>query len=386
MTRILWPLAVCLCIFAPFNDTAAHGNDEFQEALNILTNASKHQGNELSKAWLTVVRSPSAQLPNVMVALDKSDDVGINWVNSAVDAILSRDKSASVEPVEEIVLAANHKAVTRKTALDVLTRMSAKRADSITMRLLNDPVAEFRHPAIAKLIDEAQQFVDDDQKEKALEVYQTALAAARDERQVQAIAKAIESLGQKVDLQKHFGYLTQWQIIGPFDNTDAAGFDKAYPPEKLTLDTYDQPNGIFGSETLTGKDGKVGWKGFKTEEPNGNVDLNKVLEKQPEVVAYGATVINSSRPRDVQLRLRIQNAHKVWLNGKLVASQPIGHTGNAFDQYIVDAPLKQGKNLLVVKSCQIKPPMAMAFFETWHFCVRVTDKTGGAVVNQETTL
>jgi hypothetical protein len=64
----------------------------------------------------------------------------------------------------------------------------------------------------------------------------------------------------------------------------------------------------------------------------------------------------------------------------MVMAQPVGHTGNFFDQYTVPVTLRKGANLIVVKSVQIEPPQADPWFSAWQFCVRVSDETGAAIL------
>src|SRR5436309_2187355 len=67
----------------------------------------------------------------------------------------------------------------------------------------------------------------------ALKEYQAALAASLDVEQIKRIAKKVKELGgAEVDLTRRLGFLTQWQVIGPFDNSAGAGFHKAFAPEK----------------------------------------------------------------------------------------------------------------------------------------------------------
>jgi hypothetical protein len=176
-----------------------------------------------------------------------------------------------------------------------------------------------------------------------------------------------------------------WQIIGPFDYGDGKGFDTAYPPEALTLENYDGDTGIFSDVRYPGKadDEHVGWKAYINTARNGSVDLNKAVGELRDSVAYGATVFKSDREQEVQLRLRQQNSAKLWLNGELVFSQPVGHTGNFFDQYTVPVKLKKGPNLILVKSCQWPGPVYHPFVGNWQLSVRVTDETGNAILSMD---
>ena len=58
----------------------------------------------------------------------------------------------------------------------------------------------------------------------------------------------------------------KYYYIGPFDNTENAGFDTVYPPEKE----------IDLAKTYTGKDGqKVAWKEMTDFKVGGIVDLKR---------------------------------------------------------------------------------------------------------------
>ena len=111
----------------------------------------------------------------------------------------------------------------------------------------------------------------------------------------------------------------KWKLIGPFDSTNQAGFDVAYPPEKEFRPdaTYEGKNGA-----------KVRWIDAATEDEFGLVDLNKALSKHKGAVAYAACEFETDRPRQVDLRLGCINANKLWLNGELLARHDKYHTGH----------------------------------------------------------
>src|SRR5207248_8067014 len=106
-------------------------------------------------------------------------------------------------------------------------------------------------------------------KEAAVAAFKQLLAAARDQDQVDAIARELKGRGVAVDLQKQFNFIGRWLLLGPFDNTKMAGFDKAYPPE----------HGIDVQADYSGKQGKIRWIEHATADPHGMVDLNTALGK-----------------------------------------------------------------------------------------------------------
>ena len=87
-----------------------------------------------------------------------------------------------------------------------------------------------------------------------------ALAAARDADQVDALAKKLGELGVKVDLSAHYGFVLDWKLIAPFDNTRGVGYKADYPPEeKVEL-----------TKSFKGKNGaEAKWVDHSTADPRG---------------------------------------------------------------------------------------------------------------------
>jgi hypothetical protein len=125
---------------------------------------------------------------------------------------------------------------------------------------------------------------------------------------VNAFAKHLKQLGHPVELPKVFGWLTQWKVIGPFDNTARAGFNEVFPPEER----------IDFAAGYDGKNGKVRWQEFTAVGDYGMVDLNKPCGMLKEVTGYACTEVQSDSARAVELRLGCKNGWKIWLNGKFL--------------------------------------------------------------------
>ena len=193
------------------------------------------------------------------------------------------------------------------------------------------------------------------------------MRSARDLDQVEAIKDKLDEMGEKVDLQSHFGFLANWKLIGPFDNTDKSGFNKPYGPEA----------GLASKESYVGKKTIVKWKDHQTEEDMGDVDLNDVLGKNMGAIAYAYTEFEASEAIDVDLRLISKNANKIWVNGELVMQNELYHSGSQFDQYIAQASMKAGKNQVLVKLCQNEQTEPWA--QDWKFQLRVCDELGTGI-------
>lgn len=357
-----------------------------QRALATVATAEPEglNSNQVAQAWKTVAQADYQQLPLIFDALDTTDGLGGNWISMALDRIVERlgPDQLPTKVLQADALNPEHTLLTRRMALDLLARVDDQLVIELQPRLMNDPESELRRPAIEAAIDKTRALAEEGvAKEQLIRNWLDVLSSARDQDQVMQIARELNKLAYQVDLAAQFGYLVDWYVIGPFDNSDGNNYDTRFPPEQLDLAGYEKiVAGTAGP--MKGRDGPVSWKKVEAKAANGDVNLNEALEKLRDVLGYGATVFESERAQKVDVRLRIQNSFKIWLNGELLVEQPVGHTGNSFDQYIVKADLRPGKNLLVVKSCQVDLQGSTQFYDNWHFCVRICDATGAAILSQ----
>lgn len=339
------------------------------ESLRALTAVGREGGgNEAASAsWRAVVEAGPEALPAVVAAAGKGGPVSDNWLRLAGDAIVANALRAKTPlpfgELESFLRETANAAAGRQLAFDLLAQADRARIDAIEPALINDPVQELRRGAVQRLIDAAKK-----DAANAKEIYQQALAAVRDEDQTNLIAGELKKLGVPVDLPRHFGFLTKWQVIGPFDNTERKGFDAAFPPEKeLRLDaTYD------------GKEKPVKWQAFESSDPYGKLDFNKPLGMQEEVTAYATTTFDSPAERNAELRLGSKNAWKVWLNGELLFGRDEYHRGQQMDQYTMKCRLKKGANTVLVKCCQNEQKEEWTV--EWEFQLRVCDSAGTAIL------
>jgi hypothetical protein len=88
--------------------------------------------------------------------------------------------------------------------------------ERILPKLLKDPCAALRRAAVERLTTLAKVAAGSGKKEEAVKQYQEALKGAIEEEQVKQIGDELKGLGQEVDLLKHFGFLTEWKVLGPF--------------------------------------------------------------------------------------------------------------------------------------------------------------------------
>jgi hypothetical protein len=253
-------------------------------------------------------------------------------------------------------------------AYEWLVRVDPQTPDRLLPAMLDDPGKELRRDAVARVLKEAQTFLDKKDNAAAMAAYRKALAAAREKDQVELIAKQLKPLGVEVDLPAHFGFVQQWMLAAPFDSTDGVGYGIAYPPEKQ----------VDLRATYKGKgDAEVRWAEHVTTDPFGVVNLNKGLGQKKGAVAYAFAVIDSPRKQTVEVRAGSPNALKIFLNGKLLFSREEYHHGMTMDQHLARATLEAGRNELLVKICQNEQTEEWA--QEWSYQVRFCDALGGAV-------
>ncbi|TXT21333.1 MAG: Uncharacterized protein FD138_4071 [Planctomycetota bacterium] len=242
--------------------------------------------------------------------------------------------------------------------------------DRIIPDMLLDPSPEFRRDAVARLIASAEKSLADKNSDAAKETFKKALTGATDDDQVKKIAKQLREMKEEVDLPKHFGFLTGWRFVGPFDNVGLKGFDTTYPPEEK-LD--------FAAK-YEGQKGEVAWDKTTTDHEYGIVNVAKQIAPYKGAVMYLTTEFHSPSARAVEFRLGTPNAWKIWVNGKQLFGRDEYHRGMALDQYRVRGEVKAGANTILLKLCQNEQTEDWA--QRYEFQLRVADLSGLGLASQ----
>jgi hypothetical protein len=218
-------------------------------------------------------------------------------------------------------------------------------------------------------LDRATKELDAKDTKAAKKSFLLALSAARDQDQLTKAVTSLRGMGEPLDVSRHMGFLIDWKLIGPFENKDGVGWNKAYPPETELKFDAEYP----------GKIGKVKWFSASTDDDLGNMDLNKIYDTRHKgAVTYCYTEFKSDKEQDVEIRLGSITAWKLWVNGKLIFERNESHAGYGLDQYVVPVHFSAGKNTIVLKLCQNE--MTQPWAQEWNFRMRVTDSLGSAIL------
>ena len=293
-------------------------------------------------------------------AMKGASALGKNWLLGLANAAQNK-RPASKADLESFLSSANEDSEARYTVFRWLTDGNAEARNQWLSRMTEDPSPEIRYEAIARALEPAEL------PEAAL---RSLLDSARQPEQVTAIIERLDKAGVKIDQAKHFGFLTQWKFIGPFDNVGSDKFNTVYPVE---------PDYVANklADSYPAKAGAVSWQSEASSDREGAVDLAKLYNNEKGCIVYGVAEVNSPSEVACELRVGCINAQKLWVNGELVIANEVYHTGMQVDQYVAQIKLKAGVNRILIKVCQNEQKDAWA--QRYIFQARICDSTGKAL-------
>ncbi|OQX68657.1 MAG: hypothetical protein B6A08_08975 [Sorangiineae bacterium NIC37A_2] len=141
------------------------------------------------------------------------------------------------------------------------------------------------------------------------------------------------------------GYMTDWLLLGPFDNEGKAGFDTAYGPEDELL----LP--IVPGRAYSGKERPIRYRTLPEVFWQGSVNLGSVLRPGNYGCSYLTTFVSVEKPpANAALFVGAGGAYRVYWNGESVLSDD-SYRGFDFDRRSVGVKVKPGWNRLTVKLC-----------------------------------
>jgi tetratricopeptide (TPR) repeat protein len=326
---------------------------------------------EAAKAWKIVAAAPASELPTLLAAFDGANPLAVSYLQSAVDAVVEKRKAElSLDHVDAFLKDLKRSDAGRRLAFEILVKLDPKRKAPLLDSMLDDPAVELRRDAVQVVLDKAAAAQKAEKKDEARKLFQQALSHVRDRDQVESTVAALRKLGEPIDLARQFGFITNWKLIGPFENAGNVGWAREYPPEKA-ID--------FAAE-YDGKVGKVTWKDHESADDLGHVDLNAFYDVNYRGgVTYAVATFDSDKEQDVELRLASLVAWKVWVNGEKLFERFESHAGYDVDQYKIPARFKKGANVILLKVCQNEQEDVWA--QDWKFALRVSDRIGTPILS-----
>ncbi len=355
---------------------AVHGASVEELIATIKRVGDRGEGNsQAQQAVRQLTEFNASILPKILPAFDDANPLAANWLRGAFETIAESEfregKKLPVAELETFVKNRAGNSRARRMAFEWLVKIDPTAKDRLIPGMIDDPSPELRRDAVARLIEQAAAVDAKKEKNEAVRLFREALRGATDKDQVVAIVEPLRKLGEDIDLQKHFGFLITWSVIGPFDNKGGIGFDKVYDPEKA-LDL---------KATYDGQLSKVNWEAIDTKDEYGMVDIAKGVGPYKGAVMYLTTEFASPQKQTLELRLGTPNAWKLWINGKLIFAREEYHRGTLFDQYRVPVTFEPGKNRVFLKLCQNEQKEDWA--QDYKFQLRICNASGSAVLSGE---
>jgi hypothetical protein len=320
------------------------------------------------KAVAKIIAGGTDNLFPLLEGFTGATPLGANWLRSGFETLATAEsQEGRLLPANDLanfILNTQNAPTARRLAYEWLLKQDPEVQQTLIPGLLEDSHPDFRRDAVAMLIDQAKE----SDEAAAHQLYRQALKGAVHDDQVKTIAAALKAAGEPVDIQKHFGFLADWQIVGPFDNREKKGYAVAYPPELFQdLNT-----------TYDGQLGKVNWQEFTTDDDYGIINIGDQIENYKGSLMYAVTTFRAGNAREAEFRLGTPNAWKLWVNGELVFEREEYHRSTRMDQHRIPALLVAGDNTILVKVCQNEQEEAWA--QDYKFQLRVSDSSGAAIL------
>ncbi|MFV2068115.1 MAG: PQQ-binding-like beta-propeller repeat protein, partial [Pirellulales bacterium] len=196
-------------------------------------------------------------------------------------------------------------------------------------------------------------------RERAVDALQRILESAQGAEACRLVADALEQLGIHAgDRARRAGCIADWHLIGPFtwDSADHNVDEVLVGEPQIDL-----------NRKFAGKDRTLHWRPVVTDDPDGKVDLLRIMGAADLVSAYAYAEFELPDARPLQLKVGSNDGFKCWANGAVVGRFDGGRT-YAHDQDSLPMQGKKGRNRILIKITQMGG--------AWAFGVRICDADG----------
>lgn len=147
------------------------------------------------------------------------------------------------------------------------------------------------------------------------------------------------------EMFSELGYITDWLLLGPFDNEGKAGFETPYGPED------ELSAAIVPGRAYSGKERPIRYRKLPDVFWQGAVNLGSVLRPANYGCSYLTTFVSvPTPPARAALFVGAGGAYRIYWNGESVLSDD-SYRGFDFDRRSVGVQVKPGWNRLTVKLC-----------------------------------
>ncbi len=151
------------------------------------------------------------------------------------------------------------------------------------------------------------------------------------------ISKGAYNPASVIEHLRRDDFITDWMVIGPFDNTENKEFNTIYAPEN-TIDLYSKVQGE--SKELVWQKAEVDFHGL--------LNFDKIIGKMNYKIAYAYTRVWAPEEMSAVILFGSDDGAKMWLNKEEIYAVDM-QRGVIDDDEKVTVQLKKGWNDLLVK-------------------------------------
>jgi tetratricopeptide (TPR) repeat protein len=153
------------------------------------------------------------------------------------------------------------------------------------------------------------------------------------------------------------GFVTRWQLLGPFANDSGDALERALAPEIALQLEQETP----------GRHRPLRWRPLNGADFLGVIDMEALIRPAEGSAAYAVAVLRSPKDQDVVLRIGADAPYQLWLGPHRVATVT-DDVGGDIDRDAWGVRLRRGDNLILLKLANQQDLF------TWS--LRVTDPRG----------
>lgn len=168
---------------------------------------------------------------------------------------------------------------------------------------------------------------------------------------------------KSADYFSKMGAITQWQVLGSFDNTSGSGFSKDWGAI-----SHSKPEDTFKNKV----NADIHWYTPTFNKANNWFAFDYYFYLQ-NAIMYAQSFVNSATAQEAYLRVGTSGSLKVWINDALVSSVIDEHNCD-LDVYNYKVKLNEGNNRIVVQ-------IGCSDINQANFLLRLTDEKGNPLPN-----
>ncbi|MFM9984490.1 MAG: DUF3857 domain-containing protein [Flavobacteriales bacterium] len=163
------------------------------------------------------------------------------------------------------------------------------------------------------------------------------------------------------------GAISNWQVVGTFDNTSGSGFNKSWGPLENS-----GANASFKNKV----EADVKWYNTPVEKKNRWFDFNNYFNIGNSIM-YAQTFLKSETSQQGYIFSGVSGSIKIWVNDKLITNV-LEERNCDLDSYINGVELNKGYNRILVQIGESEADAA-------NFMIRICDEKGNPLLGLTST-